>query len=88
MGYIGLIKLNKLRNNFVMDFYYMYNVHTMTPILLLPTAYHAPLDVYVELTRLFAENEVAHLPPDQPINVCVGKEWYRYPSSFFLPEDR
>lgn len=20
------------------------------------------------------------------INVCVGKEWYRYPSSFFLPE--
>ena len=20
------------------------------------------------------------------INVCVGKEWYRFPSSFFLPE--
>lgn len=20
-----------------------------------------------------------------PINVCVGKEWYRFPSSFFLP---
>lgn len=21
------------------------------------------------------------------VHICVGKEWYRYPSSFFLPSD-
>lgn len=24
----------------------------------------------------------------KPINVCIGKDWYRYPSSFFLPSTR
>ena len=28
------------------------------------------------------------LPPDKEINLCVGKEWYRFPSSFFLPSER
>ena len=23
-----------------------------------------------------------------PINVCIGKEWHRFPSSFFLPDNR
>lgn len=23
-----------------------------------------------------------------PLNVCVGKEWYRYPSAFFLPTEK
>ena len=22
------------------------------------------------------------------MNICVGKEWYRFPSSFFLPSER
>jgi alpha-1,2-mannosyltransferase len=22
------------------------------------------------------------------VNICVGKEWYRFPSNFFLPGDR
>lgn len=30
-------------------------------------------------------SHVAALPPDQPARVCVGKEWYRFPSSFHLP---
>ena len=37
----------------------------------------------------------SHLPFSAPekyngteeFNVCVGKEWYRFPSSFFLPGD-
>lgn len=36
-------------------------------------SYHAPLDVY------------AALPPDAAGDVCVGKEWHRFPTSFFLP---
>lgn len=27
-------------------------------------------------------------PPEQQLTVCVGKEWFRYPSSFFLPNAR
>ena len=41
------------------------------------TAYSAPLKIYAPLQR----PGVAH-PGD---NVCLGKEWYRFPSSYFLP---
>lgn len=44
--------------------------------------YHAPLDLMMELNRFPAEGKI---PPDTMVNVCFGKEWYRYPSSFFLP---
>jgi alpha-1,2-mannosyltransferase len=43
--------------------------------------YGAPLQVYAKL-----EQVLPHQPPQQQTNVCVGKEWYRFPSSFFLPE--
>ena len=42
------------------------------------SAYSAPLEVYRPLQSL----EYA----DSPGNVCLGKEWYRFPSSFFLPK--
>jgi alpha-1,2-mannosyltransferase len=28
------------------------------------------------------------LRSEQTINVCTGKEWYRFPSSFFLPDNQ
>ncbi|KAL1960851.1 hypothetical protein VTO42DRAFT_5834 [Malbranchea cinnamomea] len=45
----------------------------------LVTAYNAPLQVF----RKLEEPSVAK-PGDF---VCLGKEWYRFPSSFFLPND-
>lgn len=44
--------------------------------------YHAPLDLMMELNRFPAEGKIS---PNALVNVCVGKDWYRYPSSFFLP---
>ncbi|XP_044266986.1 alpha-1,2-mannosyltransferase ALG9 [Tribolium madens] len=44
--------------------------------------YHAPLDLLIELNRFPAESSV---PERAIINVCLGKDWHRYPSSFFLP---
>lgn len=41
------------------------------------TAYSAPLKVYAPLQRQGVAN-----PGD---NVCIGKEWYRFPSTYFLP---
>ena len=41
------------------------------------TAYHAPMDVYAPLQKPEYVNLRA--------SVCLGKEWYRFPSSYFLP---
>ena len=42
------------------------------------SAYGAPLDIYSPLqSPQYAQLEG---------NVCLGKEWYRFPSSYFLPE--
>jgi len=43
--------------------------------------FHAPLDVFLELNRFSRENGHSN----EGLNVCIGKEWYRFPSSFFLP---
>lgn len=48
-------------------------------ILGIVTAYDAPLHVYgaLETQGIGKEGD----------SVCLGKEWYRFPSSFFLPKD-
>ena len=56
--------------------------------LLYSAGYHAPLDIYVELNRISSDPKVHSLPPDKSVNVCVGKEWYRFPSNFFLPGNK
>ena len=44
------------------------------------TAYNAPLQVFHELDK-------SGLAEQRDYTVCLGKEWYRFPSSFFLPND-
>lgn len=43
--------------------------------------YHAPMDLFMELNQ--GENNNI-----KDVNVCIGKDWYRYPSSFFLPSTK
>ena len=43
------------------------------------TAYEAPLKIYDSLDRITEKGTDASL--------CLGKEWYRFPTSFFLPND-
>lgn len=43
------------------------------------TAYNAPLKVFEPLQHV----DIAHAGD----SVCFGKEWYRFPSSYFLPND-
>ncbi len=48
-------------------------------------AFGAPLQVYKALAR----NELMSLPASGPeVNVCIGKEWHRFPSHFFIPNRR
>uniref|UniRef100_A0A6I8PFP7 Mannosyltransferase n=1 Tax=Ornithorhynchus anatinus TaxID=9258 RepID=A0A6I8PFP7_ORNAN len=49
--------------------------------------YHGPLDLYPEFHHIATDPAVHTVPEGRPVNVCVGKEWYRFPSSFLLPEN-
>ena len=44
--------------------------------------YHGSLDVYSHLGR---EVLLPNVTEAGPVTVCVGKEWYRFPSHFFFP---
>eukprot|EP00079_Xenopus_tropicalis_P037704 XP_017951475.1 PREDICTED: alpha-1,2-mannosyltransferase ALG9 isoform X3 [Xenopus tropicalis] len=49
--------------------------------------YHAPLDLYPEFHRIAGDPAVHMVPEGRTVNVCVGKEWYRFPSNFLLPDN-
>ncbi|KAK0171720.1 hypothetical protein PV328_005138 [Microctonus aethiopoides] len=46
--------------------------------------YYAPLEVMMEANKIGSEGQV---PNDININFCVGKEWHRFPGSFFFPAE-
>eukprot|EP00003_Mantamonas_plastica_P014416 TRINITY_DN2504_c2_g2_i2.p1 TRINITY_DN2504_c2_g2~~TRINITY_DN2504_c2_g2_i2.p1 ORF type:complete len:391 (+),score=117.40 TRINITY_DN2504_c2_g2_i2:154-1173(+) len=51
--------------------------------------YSAPMDSYYKLSVDILQNDkYPAYPVPGDINVCVGKEWYRFPSSFHLPSKR
>ncbi|XP_029342082.1 alpha-1,2-mannosyltransferase ALG9 [Acyrthosiphon pisum] len=74
---------NKLIDNAYIPFLFVFLLMGLSRSTLLVKAYHAPIDTYTQLS-----NDYLTLPESDVINVCVGKEWHRYPSSFFLPNDR
>ncbi|KAJ8127691.1 hypothetical protein O1611_g5945 [Lasiodiplodia mahajangana] len=56
----------------------------LTRILGIYTAYSAPLKIYKSLgAGVIGEQGIG----GRRDNVCFGKEWYRFPSSYFLPRD-
>lgn len=67
------------------------------------TGFHSTFDVFSDLKKFdkdeyrpllnflnSSSNEMGSSSGsiDKYINVCYGKEWYRYPSSFFLPDSK
>lgn len=55
-------------------------------ILALYRNYHAPMDTFMEFST---QRDILEDPNTKdPINVCISKDWYRFPSSFFLPSTR
>ncbi|KAM6115625.1 alpha-1,2-mannosyltransferase ALG9 isoform 3-T3 [Phoenicopterus ruber ruber] len=49
--------------------------------------YHGPLDLYPEFHRIATDPSIHTVPEGRLVNVCVGKEWHRFPSSFLLPDN-
>ncbi|ESO98754.1 hypothetical protein LOTGIDRAFT_114104 [Lottia gigantea] len=55
-------------------------------ILALYQGYHGSMDIYMQLNRISKDNKIHTMSFNKVVNICVGKEWYRFPSSFFLPD--
>jgi alpha-1,2-mannosyltransferase len=78
----------------ILGIYALISVSRITALL---TRYRAPFVVYSSIFRDQAPDHISNLnyvQEDYPSNVnlatknvCVGKEWYRFPSQFFLPSD-
>ena len=49
--------------------------------------YSGSVDIYHILNQPQIKFSLMQLESKRDVNVCVGKEWYRFPGSFFLPED-
>ncbi|XP_050048305.2 alpha-1,2-mannosyltransferase ALG9 [Dermacentor andersoni] len=51
--------------------------------------FRAPMEIYMELGPLASLGADSHGSQGDivPSTLCVGKEWYRFPSSFFLPQN-
>ena len=50
--------------------------------------YGAPMNTWMNVSHLpFSAPDKFASDNGTVINVCMGKEWYRFPSSFFLPGD-
>ncbi|KAL6061390.1 mannosyltransferase [Balamuthia mandrillaris] len=51
--------------------------------------YGAPMQLYGHLSAVELQHgkNSSHPVPGQ-VNICVGKEWYRFPSSYFLPSSK
>ncbi|KAI8099158.1 Alg9-like mannosyltransferase family-domain-containing protein [Halteromyces radiatus] len=74
----------------------VYGLVSISRILALVTRYHAPLTVYNALWKErqeplvhsnYIQERYAEDMTTKELQLCVGKEWYRYQSSFFLPND-
>ena len=70
----------------------VFGVLSLSRIFALYQNYHAPMDVWMRVAHLpqMEENKQIQQHFDyggKSLSVCVGKEWYRYPSSFFLPDN-
>ncbi|CAD7092870.1 unnamed protein product [Hermetia illucens] len=55
---------------------------SMSRIFALYRNYHAPMDLLMELNTFKSSTSFRN---EQIYNICIGKDWYRYPTSFFLP---
>lgn len=64
----------------------LFVVLSLSRILALHHGYHAPLKVYSNMNKVIVESPTYKSSRGQTLNICVGKEWYRFPSHFFLPE--
>ncbi|KAI7907627.1 Alg9-like mannosyltransferase family-domain-containing protein [Cokeromyces recurvatus] len=90
------IRINALRYSSIVILV-IYGLISISRVLALLTRYRAPFVVYSSIWKEQAPDQLVNRNYIQEDfmnnvdlklkNVCVGKEWYRFPSQFFLPSD-
>ena len=63
----------------------IFAIISLSRVISLYENYNAPMEVWKHVADL-PETDV-DITAKNEISVCVGKEWHRYPSSFFLPDN-
>ena len=90
-GFCRKLRLSMVCLNLTLVFLLAVGLVSMSRGITLYKGYHAPLDVYTKIEGLhdrIVSWETKHQTFLGNLSICVGKEWHRYPSSFFLPHDR
>ncbi|KAG8183188.1 hypothetical protein JTE90_016976 [Oedothorax gibbosus] len=70
-----------------MAFCALFCIASLSRTIIVYRGYRAPIETFMQLGQFSLEESLHPLPPEYPVNICVGKEWYRFPSSFFLPDN-
>ncbi|KAL1916487.1 uncharacterized protein VTP21DRAFT_5678 [Calcarisporiella thermophila] len=77
----------RLLSTFTASILLLSAVLSISRIVSLYSHYHAPLEVYEHFSLkewpAFVQRNMT--TQNEEVNVCVGKEWYRFPSHYFLP---
>ena len=63
---------------------FIFSVLSISRVLALYHNYYAPTAVWTRVAKIPQTEDSIDIN-DKIVSVCVGKEWHRYPSSFFLP---
>ena len=63
----------------------LFSIISTSRIIALYQNYYAPMSVWSHVAQLPQNDD--NYTTNNEIFVCVGKEWHRYPSSFFLPDN-
>ncbi|KAK9719431.1 mannosyltransferase [Basidiobolus ranarum] len=87
-----LAKRVNLDYSFIVTFFIgavisVFLIISMSRVVGLYTHYQAPLEVYSKFYTDEFLNHTIQVHNGTEVNVCVGKEWYRFPSHYFLPDN-
>uniref|UniRef100_A0A8C5MQ83 Mannosyltransferase n=1 Tax=Leptobrachium leishanense TaxID=445787 RepID=A0A8C5MQ83_9ANUR len=74
-------------NWLALGFVFLFGLLSLSRSIALFRGYHGPLDLYPEFHRIAKDPSIHTVTKGRSVNVCVGKEWYRFPSNFLLPDN-
>ncbi|CAK5081843.1 unnamed protein product [Meloidogyne enterolobii] len=83
-----LLNKTKFATTFCIAILIIFVVASFSRIAALHRNYSGLLDIYKDFNNKISSdrNLIQNTTKKLPIRVCIGKEWHRFPSSFFLPE--
>ncbi|CAK5069353.1 unnamed protein product [Meloidogyne enterolobii] len=83
-----LLNKTKLATTFCIAILIIFVIASFSRIAALHRNYSGLLDIYKDFNNKISSDKslIQNTTEILPIRVCIGKEWHRFPSSFFLPE--